>query len=360
MISAARVDESTASITVVMPVRNEERHIARTVEQLLCQRRDGIDVEILIVDGRSTDRTREIVNGIAKRHAEVRLFDNSRGLSSAARNIGIRHSRGEFVVIVDGHCEIPSQQYLRDVVDAFKSTGADCVGRPQPLDVTGASSLQCAIAAARASWLGHHPDSFIYSDEPRQAPAASVAAAYRRQVFEVVGLFDERFDACEDYELNHRIDRAGLRCVLDPRSTVKYHPRDTLRALFRQLYRYGRGRVRLAKKHPETFTWKSYLPAACLAGLVLGPVACYWTPALWWAYFGTISTYAAVVLSAAVYQALLHRSAAMVFWLPIVYATIHFGAAAGLLREMVHRFDSRPAMDAQSAATPSLSCVDMR
>src|SRR5207302_8409198 len=142
------------------------------------------------------------------------------------------------------------------------------VGRPQPLDVSRATPLQRAVATARASRLGHHPDSHIYSDREGFVPPQSVAVAYRREVFERVGLFDEAFDACEDVELNHRVARAGLRCFFTPRIQVRYQPRGTLAGLFRQMVRYGRGRVRLLRKHPDTFSLKSLAPAACLPGSV--------------------------------------------------------------------------------------------
>src|SRR5262249_37707900 len=156
--------------------------------------------------------TRAIAESLAADHPQVRVLDNPRRLSSAARNIGVRQARGELIVIVDGHCELEGRDYLRNLADAFRRGGADCLGRPQPMDVTGASALQEALAAARSSWLGPPPESFIYSNTERFVPAKSVAVAYRRAVFDRVGGFDERFDACEDVELNHRIDRAGLKC----------------------------------------------------------------------------------------------------------------------------------------------------
>src|SRR5690606_14914839 len=130
-----------------------------------------------------------------------------------------------------------------------------------PLDVTDATPLQRAIALARSSRLGHHPESYIYSDQPLFVPAKSVAVAYRRQVFENVGLFDASFDAHEDGEFNYRCDEAGLACFLDPKLTVKYSPRNSLAGLFRQMYRYGRGRVRFAKKHPGNWGVGSLIPA---------------------------------------------------------------------------------------------------
>src|SRR5262245_55988865 len=178
-------------------------------------------------------------------HPNLRVLDNPGRLSSSGRNAGIRAARGDILVIVDGHCELENKTYLRELANAFEQSGAECVGRPQPLDVSAATPLQQAIAAARSSRLGHHPASHIYSNAPGFVRPQSVAVAYRRSVFGTIGMFDESFDACEDVEFNHRLDRAGLRCFFTPKVAVHYFPRSSLRGLVRQMIRYGRGRVRL-------------------------------------------------------------------------------------------------------------------
>jgi succinoglycan biosynthesis protein ExoA len=322
-------------------VRNEARFIARTIEQLVTQDYPGDRFEVLVVDGRSDDETRAIAERMAAVHPQVRVLDNPGYISSAARNIGIRQARGSLIVVVDGHCELEGPAYFRDLVEAFERSGADCLGRPQPLDVTGASTLQKAIAAARSSWLGHHPDSFIYSSVEQFAPAKSVAVAYRRCVFDLVGGFDERFDACEDVELNHRIDRAGLKCLFTPKIRVRYSPRSSVRGLFHQMARYGRGRVRLLRKHPETFSAGGFLTAAWLAGLLAGPLASLAWPPLWWAYGGVIALYLAIVLTTSATIAVRHREPRFLAWLPLVFLTVHAGSGWGVLAELLG--DRRPA-----------------
>jgi succinoglycan biosynthesis protein ExoA len=140
--------------------------------------------------------------------------------------------------------------------------------------MTHATSLQWAIATARRSPLGHHPDSFIYSGQAQFSPASSVAVAYRKSVFDKVGYFDESFDACEDVEMNTRIDAAGLTCYFEPAIAVRYVPRNTLSGLAKQMNRYGRGRVRLWRKHRHTFSLKSFAPGLFVAG-IYGLVSCY-------------------------------------------------------------------------------------
>ncbi len=331
----------------MVPVRNEAPFIERTLTCLLAQDYDSERFEILVIDGESSDGTPEIVACMAKSHTNLRLFQNPRRLSSAARNIGIRNARGEVVLVIDGHCEVKDRQHLRRLAAAFERSGADCVGRPQPLDIAGATTLQRAIAAARSSRLGHHPSSFIYSSEERFVPAKSVAVAYRRKIFDQVGGFDEAFDACEDVEINHRIDRAGLTCFFTPDVAVHYAPRGTLGGLFRQLVRYGRGRVRLLRKHPETFSLGSILPGLFVAGVLLGPFAgLAWMP-LATVYFAVMLLYATILLAGSTVVASHAKDYRLIFWLPLVFATVHVGSGVGLLWELL-----RPARARVPASTP--------
>ena len=320
-------------VSVIVPVRNEAAFIAETLDQLLAQRYDPRRFEVLVADGGSADGTREIVAAYARRFPQVRFLDNPGRLSSAGRNVAVRASRGDIVLLVDGHCRLDDPWHLAEVASAFARSGADCLGRPQSLDVTGATALRRAVAAARASRLGHHPASHIYSDREGFVPPQSVAVAYRRSVFETVGLFDEAFDACEDVEFNHRAARAGLRCFFTPRIGVAYHPRATLSGLFRQMTRYGRGRVRLLRKHPDSFSLPGFLPAAFLCGAALGPLTALCHPLLALAYAATLGLYALVVLLASVGLCVRRRDAALLPWLPLVFAAVHAGAGWGVLSE---------------------------
>ena len=324
-------------ISIIVPVRNEARCIEQTLNCLVAQRYDPRRFEILVIDGQSTDATRELVMAFARRHPNVRLLANPGRLSSAGRNVGVRHARGEIIVLVDGHCELDDDRYLLSLAGAFQRSDADCVGRPQPLDVTGASPLQQAIAAARSSWLGHHPDSLIYCRQEGFVPAMSVAVAYRREVFDAVGLFDETFDACEDVELNYRVDRAGLRCYFTPSVAVRYRPRGTLAGLFRQLARYGRGRVRLLRKHRDTLSLRTFVPLLFVVGLLAGLPLSAAVPWLRPLYFAALMAYATIVGLSSLWIAAGKRQLALVAWLPLVSATIHIASGTGMLLELLCR-----------------------
>jgi succinoglycan biosynthesis protein ExoA len=321
------------SISVLVPVRNEAMFIGRTLAQILGQNYPAERFEVLVADGRSDDATRDIVQTWQEAHHQVRLLDNPRQLSSAGRNAALRASRGEIIVVIDGHCELDNPNYLRDLADAFERSGAECVGRPQPLDVSNATTVQKAIALARASRLGHHPDSHIYSGREGFVPPQSVAVAYRRTVFNAVGLFDESFDACEDVEFNHRLDRAGFRCFFSPKVAVRYFPRSSLGGLFRQMVRYGRGRVRLVRKHPDTFRLAGFLPALFLIGLMAGPLLGLLAPWMFSVYLAAVGLYGAILGLASVILSVRTGLPRLLPWLPLVFAAIHGGAGAGILLE---------------------------
>ncbi len=322
------------AITVIVPVRNEAAAIESTLTALLAQNYPLF--EVIVADGGSDDATVPIVRRLQESHENLKLVYNARRWSSAARNLGVRQMRGDVAVIVDGHCRVPTRTYLTDLARAFAESGADCLGRPQPQGTAEPTSFQQAVSVARSSRLGHNPDSDIYSSETKFVLPQSTAIAYRREVFERIGLFDEHFDACEDVEFNTRVHGAGFRCFFTPKIAIIYHPRQTLKGLTGQLRRYGTGRARLARKHPNSLTMPALVPPLWIAWLALGAVGSLLSPVIAWLYFATLVLYAAVVFGGSAWLA--RRQPWRVgLRIPSVLLGIHFGFGWGFLRESLQR-----------------------
>ena len=269
--------EPELAVSVVMPVLNEARDIGGVLFKVLSQRCPSAGFEVLVVDGGSVDDTRAIVSELADEWPNLRLIENPGKLSSSGRNIGARAARGRYILYLDGHCSVPRNDYLVRLVELFESTGAACLCRPQPLNHLAEGTWATAISAARHSWLGHNAGSDIYSDKPGFTDPHSAGAAYLRTVIEQLSGYDERFDACEDVEFNHRVAMAGHRSYLHPDLTVYYRVRSTPRGLFRQMVRYGRGRARLMAKHRRLVPWPLVMITAigvvAVAGFVGGRAA---------------------------------------------------------------------------------------
>lgn len=341
------VGPATLDVTVVVPVRNEGGHVEAVLADLLAQRFPAERMEVLVVDGRSTDDTRARVEAVAARDGRVVLLDNPGRLSSRARAIGVAAARGRFVAFVDGHCRVPSATMLADMVELFERTGADCLARPQPLraDVGGAGGarrapLAAAIAAARSSRFGHSLGSEIYRDGERPTSPVSSGAMYRREVFETVGTFDPDFDACEDVEFNTRVEAAGLSTWTSERLAVAYAPRTTWRGLFRQMVRYGVGRARLHRRHRGSFSVESLVPAAFVAGLpVLGAAPLLPGP-LRLAVLAGYGVYAALAVAFGAAQVRRIGVGGAVL-AALTFPVIHAGLGWGYLRGLATRGPSR-------------------
>lgn len=325
-------DATVPFITVIVPVKNEAKAIAATLGCLFAQDYPADAFEVIVADGGSTDETVPIVRRFQAEWPNLKLLFNPVGYSSGARNLGVIHMRGDYIVIVDGHCQIQNRRYLQDLANAFEKSGADSLGRPQPLNAPSPSLFQQAVSVARASKLGHNPGSDIFSDQPKFVEPQSTAIAYRREIFPKIGLFDESFDACEDVELNHRVHAGGLSCYFVPELKIEYHPRASLSGLFYQLSRYGRGRARLAAKHPGSLTLPALVPPLWLIFLTLGPLAALVWVGFFWAYLAVLSFYLLAITAESVR---LGRSKPfrVAGRLPLIFMAIHAGFGWGFLRE---------------------------
>jgi len=325
-------------ISVIVPVRNEEASIGTTLDSLLAQTYPRDHFEIIIVDGYSSDRTEAIVRDAMKRDRIVRLLRNPRRLSSAARNVGVRASQGDVVVVIDGHCRVPRRDLLWVVAQCFEMSGADCLGRPQPLFDKGNSRFQEAIALARASWLGHSQKSHIYGKKRGFVSPVSVGCAYRREVFEEIGMFDEQFDACEDVEFNYRVERAGHVSYIDPRLAIAYRPRNTLGGFIRQMMRYGRGRCRFLRKHPEAIDLDVLVPPAFAVGLGIVFAAYRTDPLLGMVLAAPYAGYLGIVMAESIAVAAA-RSWRYLPYLPVIFVATHVGLGIGFLLECLSRYE---------------------
>jgi glycosyltransferase involved in cell wall biosynthesis len=315
-------------LTVILPVRNEAGQLRSLLAELSQQSLPAERYRLVVADGRSTDATRAIVREFQRTFPDLELCDNPERWSSAARNRGLLEAESRCVLIVDGHCAVRDRDFLWRHVQSFQRTGCMALGRPQPLEPAGAAVSE-AVAVARCSGLGHNPASFVYANREAMVPPDSVAVAYRTAVVETIGLFDARFDACEDVHFNRRLRRAGHWCYFARQLRLIYRCRRSFAGLFQQMVRYGRGRARLLLRSPGGVSG----PAA-VGLLALSAVA----SALWLG--GTLglaalgALYLSAIVAAALVQAARRRSLPLALLLPVAYTVIHAGLMAGALVEL--------------------------
>ncbi|WP_231946625.1 glycosyltransferase family 2 protein [Auraticoccus monumenti] len=249
-----------------MPVRNEERHLAAAVEQVLAQGYPG-ELEVLMAVGPSTDRTEEIATGLAAADARVVLVPNPAGRTPHALNAAIARSRFDIIVRVDGHGEL-TPGYITTAVELLERTGAANVGGI--MDAQGTTAFEQAVAVAYTSRLGLGGATFHLTTSREQEAETVFLGSFRKSVLLEVGGYDETLHRAQDWELNHRLRQAGHTIWFSPRMRVTYRPRSTLRALARQFYETGRWRREVVRRHPETASLRYLAPPLAVTGVVGG------------------------------------------------------------------------------------------
>ena len=269
-------------LSVVIPIRNEEKFIIETLDLMTNQDYPKERYELIIVDGLSTDNTHALVDEYISSHPNfnIHIYDNPGLLSSRARNIGAKKAKGKMIAVIDAHVYIPNDQLFKNMEHLKEKSGALALSRPAPLDVPGLdkNSLAYWISIGRKSWIGHSRSSFIYSDYEGFVDPVSAGFAYDRAAFEKVGYFDEDFDAAEDVEFHFRLKQAGIESFTSPLFLIYSYPRFSFKDLFRQQTRYGEGRARFIKKHAEGFTKETPIPLLIFLFFISFPVFFFLIP----------------------------------------------------------------------------------
>ena len=313
-------------VSAIVAMRDEEAFIGKCLDSLAAQDYPSELLEILVVDGRSTDRSREIVSTKQENMPRLRLLDNEKLISPAAFNIGIREARGQVLIIISAHCYL-APDYVTSCVEYLSKTDADCVGGP--IETIGETDTARAIALAMSSPFGVGDALFRYSEREQYVDTLAFGA-YRREVFERVGLFDEKLAGSEDDEFNYRLRSHGGKLLLTPAIRSFYYGRGSLAALCRQYFRYGLGKVRVVARHPKLVRLRHFVPALFVASLIVCALLGLASP--WFALLLAlvIGCYLVFSLSAAA------RIAAREGWrylplLPAAFACLHLSYGAGFL-----------------------------
>lgn len=264
------------TVSVIIPVLNEERHLRDAVSMVLAQDWPG-ELQVVLAVGPSQDRTADIAAELAAEDQRVTVVDNPSGRTPDALNAAIAAAHGEFIVRVDGHAEIPDD-YVTTAIRTLEVTGADNVGGI--MDAQGISPFQRAVAVAMKSPVGVGNSRFHVGGEA--GPSETVyLGAFRRSALDRVGGYDPRYARAQDWEMNHRIRQTGGLVYFTPELKVVYRPRATVRTLAKQYFLYGRWRRVVARRHEGTINAR-YLAAPAMVVGVGGStvVGVFWSPAL--------------------------------------------------------------------------------
>lgn len=257
------------SVGFIIATLDEEHHIEACVQSVLAQDYPSELLQVAVVDGGSTDGTLRIVDAIAASDDRVVLVHNPKRIAASAFNLGARALTSDLISLVSAH-SVLSSGYARTLVDAFASSGASLVGgRMRSVVRPGGGPTAEAIARATSSPFGLGSARFHYDDEPGWVDTA-FPGAYRRQLFDEIGYFDESLVRNQDDELHLRARLAGHPMWFEPALITDYFPRTTFARLWRQYFEYGWWRAATVRKHGRVASWRHLAPPVFVAGAVGG------------------------------------------------------------------------------------------
>jgi GT2 family glycosyltransferase len=255
-------------VSVVMPVKNEERHLAESVRHVLSQDYPG-EFELVLAVGPSADRTEQIARDLAAAEPRLTVVANPTGKIPAALNAAVRAARHAVIARVDGHALLPPG-YLRTALAILAETGAADVGGVMAAE--GVTTFQRAVAWAMTSKAG--VGSAAFHTGGGAGPVDSVyLGVYHREAIEQASGYDEGMLRAEDWDLNYRIRARGGQIWFNPELRVTYRPRASVRTLGAQYFHYGRWRRVIVREHPETASFRYLAPPAAAGLVVLGLAA---------------------------------------------------------------------------------------
>jgi len=325
-----RARDVDLAVTVIMPVRNEGPHMRDSLEGVLRQETAPDAFEVLVVDGRSSDETRDIVHDVMSRHRNVRLLDNPGRIVPTAMNVGLAEARGEFIVRVDGHCVL-EPGYIRGAIEALRRSA--CQGVGGSMVATGRGFWGEAIAVATSMPFGVGNARFHYSDQEGEADTVYLGA-YRRDYLRQVGGYDPVFVRNQDDELNYRIRARGGRVFYTPRMRAIYQVRQSLRLLFKQYFQYGVWKVPMYRKTGHPMQPRHLVPTAFVLSLFVPLLLAPWARWILWVPATAAALHALMGAAFALRSRPLRASS---LGMPLVFLTLHAAYGLGFMLGLMRR-----------------------
>lgn len=325
-------------LSVIMPIYNEEKYIAKCLDSILEQDYPKEDMELLLCDGMSKDRTREIIAEYQEKYPWIQLLDNPKKIAPCAMNVGIKASKGDVIIRLDAHVTYPNNYFSLLVKKLNELPGAENVGAIcNTLPVNETIEAQ-SIAAVLSSSFGMGNSHFRVGADKEMEVDTVPFGCFHRYIFDKVGMYDEELVRNQDDELNARIIKSGGKIYLIPELQCEYFARDTAKKVYKMFYQYGVFKPLVNKKLGSPATVRQFFPLFFVLGLLIGPVVCAFAPVLWYDYFAVIFLWLLLATYFSVRESKNIKRILVQDW---IYFVVHFGYGwgyiVGIYKILFHR-----------------------
>ncbi len=260
-------------VSIVVPCRNEVSYIKGCIESVARQDYSASHLELLIVDGMSDDGTRELVELLCESHSFVQLIDNPKRFTPIAMNIGIQQAKGEIIVILGAHAALADDFVSKSIETLAQFPDAGCVGGM----IENIHENRVAEIVSRAMKSPFGVGNARFRTGGKAGFVDTVAfGAYRKEVFDQCGFFDEELVRNQDDEYNFRLIKGGFKIYFNPDIRSKYFVRGDFKKLFRQYFQYGYWKVYVNKKHRAVTSLRQLVPFFFVLWLIISlPIAIF-------------------------------------------------------------------------------------
>jgi succinoglycan biosynthesis protein ExoA len=255
-------------LSIILPIYNEEKYVGLCLDQIYQQQDLPNTFEIIVADGMSTDRTRDIIRAHQANQTNLMLIDNPKKIVPVGLNLAIKQASGDIIIRIDGHTTIPPD-YIRKCVNTLERTNADNVGGC--MTAVGITEFGKAVAIATSTPFGVGNSKFHYAKVEEETDSVYMGA-WPKEVFERIGLFDEELVRDQDDEFNYRLREKGGKIILNPEIKSIYTTRSSPSTLWKQYFQYGLWKIRVLQKHPGQMSLRQFIPPLLVFSLLISVV----------------------------------------------------------------------------------------
>ena len=329
--------ESSAFVSVIIPTKNEEKHISSCIESLEKSDYPKDKFELIVIDGGSVDKTVDIVKKLQKKYGNIRLICADGANTSVGRNIGIKNAAGDIIINFSSHA-LAEKDFIRVLSTKLQCSEKSIVGVgcKDKIPVDQPSSIAKYVDCITSTKLGGtmmHQHMQLH----REQFADSISfTAYRRKIFGEVGFFDPALPSGDDAELNSRIRKAGYKLLYTPATCVYRYRREKLKGFFWQMFNYGQSRMRISKKHPSSIRLVYLIPALFVVYLLTLLTLPFLNNTMLLTVWGSgIFIYFLLLLGFSIKLSFSKKDLKLLIVCPILYFIEHFAYGLGLLLETI-------------------------